>query len=500
MPRSSLYLAAACALAGLLVTNYLPAIFYGFWIDETGSVWMAAGGLSDVVRRCMLWPGQSITFAALQSFFYFPNSPYFEPLFRLPALLALLAVTYVIFRLGKLLHSPTIGLFAVVLFLAHPSTVDVALQARPYSLALLASTASLYFTLRWRQSLRHSHLAAALGNAILAAYFHYLFFTVAGLTFLVYLEQFRSHKNPFRLAATSVAATIALLLPLVIHVRASLGSTQLYEDPLRTRPGLGVIFHHIAPAEISYYVTLGLLLSAFAFFRPASLPTLTPTLPPALPIFTLWIVLSYFLFGAVSRFTSADVFLARYLYFLAPAVCAVLAFLIHRAHPHWAIATLLVITWSFLPRPGLYHPIGDPTYLRELKTPIAFANSLPHPCILFIRSPIVESNKLNWRATDPTQNTFHAPTVAYPSSCQVRYLPFNFVKAAPEVLAALAQGFSEAQAFQGHAYLLFNELEAVFEKSLLEAALKDHSPLTLKVHKPADRNHYWVLELQSATP
>jgi hypothetical protein len=77
---------ALCALVFLLA--WLPRLYWGFWTDEAGTFWMVCKGWREARSRTATWPGRSITYSVLDSFFVSAGL-WKEPLLRVPSVLAI---------------------------------------------------------------------------------------------------------------------------------------------------------------------------------------------------------------------------------------------------------------------------------------------------------------------------------------------------------------------------------------------------------------------------
>src|SRR5579862_5227094 len=77
--------------AGLLlalgaIIAYCPPLARSLWVDEANSYWMACRGPLAAIQRTSHWPGQSLLYAVITSFFCFDGSPLRDLLLRIPAL------------------------------------------------------------------------------------------------------------------------------------------------------------------------------------------------------------------------------------------------------------------------------------------------------------------------------------------------------------------------------------------------------------------------------
>src|SRR3954469_2343483 len=93
-----------------------PRLFRSFWVDEAGTFWMAHEGPIAAVQHTWHWPGQSILFAVISSFFTLQSGPLREFTLRIPALFGLLGAFYFVYRLAEAAIGKGSGSIAVALF------------------------------------------------------------------------------------------------------------------------------------------------------------------------------------------------------------------------------------------------------------------------------------------------------------------------------------------------------------------------------------------------
>ena len=131
-----------CAAAFLLA--WLPRLHWGFWIDETGTFWMACRGWREAINRTATWPAQSILFSVIESFFV-SRGAWMEPLLRIPSVLAIAVSAWQLKRLAEIGIHRNAGWLTLIPFICAPDIVNFGTSARPYALALAASVASFRF-------------------------------------------------------------------------------------------------------------------------------------------------------------------------------------------------------------------------------------------------------------------------------------------------------------------------------------------------------------------
>ena len=189
---------APVLLAVALASAYLPPLTRSLWVDEAGTFWMARGGPLAALAKTWHWPGQSLLFAAIESLFCFDGFFARDLLLRVPALIGGALVCWFVYHFAEDLFGPGSGRVAALLAAFNPMLIEFATQARPYSLAMAAVTAS--FWALYRRRLGWWWVAS-----VLVIYLHYLF-AVVFLAQLVYLMLDRRRVRWLHIAIAVIAA------------------------------------------------------------------------------------------------------------------------------------------------------------------------------------------------------------------------------------------------------------------------------------------------------
>src|SRR6516162_9935263 len=82
------------AVAGAHMTRSL-------WVDEAGTFWMAHEGLIRAIQKTLHWPGQSVLYSVIASFFCFDGRPFRDVLLRIPSLIGLAVGAYFLYRIAE---------------------------------------------------------------------------------------------------------------------------------------------------------------------------------------------------------------------------------------------------------------------------------------------------------------------------------------------------------------------------------------------------------------
>ena len=132
--------------AMVVIQLWFGLIASSLWLDETGTWWIVKDGPVEAMHRAFSWSGQS-------PFFYlvaWASSRIFglnEIALRIPSVLAMSGAIYFLFRIGERIFDRATAAVVAFVFLCVASFY--AIDARPYALALLCLTVSVWALLRW---------------------------------------------------------------------------------------------------------------------------------------------------------------------------------------------------------------------------------------------------------------------------------------------------------------------------------------------------------------
>jgi hypothetical protein len=413
-----------------LIVAYVPPLTRSLWVDEAGTFWMARGGPVAAIERTSHWPGQSILFAALTSLFCAaPSSPLRDLLLRVPALLGGAAACYFMYRFAEDVIGRGAGRIAAVLFAFNPATIDLATQARPYSLAMAAVAASCWALYRWVDSRGRGWLAAYIVSCVLVISLHYLFSVIFAVHAIYLCCEFVSRRRFRRVRELFIAyAVIGLLvMPLLPHIRLLLHESHTL--PFGPKPGALALAELLMPPVFIASIFGAGLVVHFAWSQTAS--GIVPLKMPAAAMMMAWWGFGPLLFFTASNLTSTQVFTDRYLSYSGLALVLLLTYAGYsifgaRTGAIWALMIVLagsavVLLRATHPGPG-DHELGP--FMRVIREESAGPGK-PLPPVMF-QSSLVESNFYDWKSGDRSpQSYLFAPFSAYPMPNRLVPLPFQ---------------------------------------------------------------------------
>jgi hypothetical protein len=428
---------------GFLVTiglaiAYLPPLFRTLWVDEAGTFWMARGGPLSAIAKTWHWPGQSLLYSFIASFFCFDGFPLRDLLLRVPSLIGAAAACYFVFRLAEGVFGPGAGKIASVLFVFHPATIDFATQARPYALGMAAVAASFWTLFRWNANRGRAWLVAWVLFSTLILYLHYMFAIVLGLEAVFLIMEMRRREDwscsgELLTAGAAIGLLTAPILPhLVFLARVA------HTLPFTAKPNAWELSGFLAPSLL----LCGLVGSAAVvhFLGGYDSESCKISLGQLVMMFAWWTGGPLLLFG-ISTFTSLQMFVPRYMSYSGPGLVLLLTWAAFsafgpRAGLIWAVLGVIATTANPLSllrvsQPG-WDELGPVVQLIES----ASANSGELPPVLF-RSELPESDFYNWRAGNAPESYLYTPFAAYPIKNRLVPLPYRLTAEIKEHIVSL---------------------------------------------------------------
>jgi hypothetical protein len=406
-------------LSALLVVTWTPRLFRSFWGDEAGTFWMVHDGFVQAIQKTAHWPGQSILYSAIASFFCFEGSPYRDVLLRIPSLIGLGVASYFLFLLAEKFIGRAAGLTAITLFLFHPAVLAVGIQARPYSLAMAAVTASCWALSEWVRTRSRSHLAVYVFTSALVFYFHYLFAIVLVFQwcYLVCVALVERRAYRFYEIGAATVGSVALTAPLLPSLRLLVSVRQTL--PHMPPPSIATLTDWLAPSPLiaGLLIVPCILLPA----RPFALEPASRQYREFLVLAGSWWLVGPLVFCAISSASSMRIFVARYLCFSLPGQSLLFAFVLHRvAGASRARLCALGAVLLFAANPML--SLRAKASAQELLPVIRILRSEPYAPVFF-PSLLQESLAYDWKSGNVPDSYLFAPLVAYPIANNVIPLP-----------------------------------------------------------------------------
>jgi Dolichyl-phosphate-mannose-protein mannosyltransferase len=387
--------------AALVVLVRLPS---HFWLDETMSYWTASRGFGQILARCALWPHPiiySTLFLALRSM-----GASSEWIYRLPSFLAVGAATFVLFRMSRRIFGSQAAWMSAAAFVSIDPVRFAAGDARPYGLALLLAVISSDLLLRFQN--RPGYRLAALYGFTAAAMLHLqILFGVMLLVHGLYLIYRILEGQRIRLsyAATGAAVLIAVAAPVMIQFMRFTGNPASHS--FAAMPSLS----ELAAAYMPWPGVLGIL---------AILAIVMPTLEwkatnrsDAAFLALLWAMVPPLVFFAISRLTSASLFVTRYFLSYSPGLALCFGIILRSFRPRIVRAAVLSamalsVALSMGRLTSFRHTLG----LGDWGSAAEFINrnvAGDHAPVL-IRSQLIESD---FMPIEPIEDNGNFPQLAY---------------------------------------------------------------------------------------
>jgi hypothetical protein len=397
------------AIAGLAAA-YVPRLQRSLWLDETITLWEVQGGLVPALIRTAHVPGHSLIYAAVSSLFLTENPSARDLLLRIPALASVVLLCWFLYRLAEDSLGTGAGKVAVVVGAFHPFFIEFGTQARPYSMAMAAVTASMWTLFRWIRDGERRWLLWWVAATVCVVYMHFMFLPVLAAQ-LVYILVERK-----RLAVTLAAslAVLALCLPLIPLIRLVVRQAPILVF-VPAPPGWLYLIYSMVPFSLSIaLIAVGAIV--WRYRGEAVRCRLS-----WLGALSVWWLVGPLLLFALSRNSEMRVFVSRYFAYSAPAFALLITALGVRLFGArkaavWALASALLATVFTL---GSERAIGPEELGPAMKLLSAEAPSTP---VIFV-SDVPESNSTNWKDGLVPDNYLFTPLVAYPIRNRIVPLP-----------------------------------------------------------------------------
>ena len=417
------------AIAVLLAAVAAAHMARSLWVDEAGTFWMAHEGMIRAIQKTLHWPGQSVLYSVIASFFCFDGRPFRDVLLRVPSLIGLVVGAYFLYRIAESLVGRGTGLAAMALYLFHPSVMRIGFQARPYALAMASVIASCWALIEWDRSRSRLHLVYYVIASTFIIYLHYIH-AVIFLVQVLYLGVvfvFEGRRKRGWEIVGAGAAVLLLAAPLISHVELLIAKGQTLEfAPI---PSLLDLADSLAPSPLLLRLMLAGIPLAFAGL--AAPGGEGKPRPASGVLMAAWWLSGPVIFFLVSRL-SLHIFVLRYFAFTLPAQSLLFTYCGYRLFGApgariWALLGALFFAVGPL--------IGADTG-EELLPMIQIVRSEAKAPVFF-PSLLVESLSSDWRAGNRPGSYLFAPLVAYPIPNEVYPLPFGVTADAKAYISSI---------------------------------------------------------------
>jgi hypothetical protein len=417
---------ALWVIAALLVlSEWGPRLARSLWVDEANTFFMTHSGIAAAIRITAHWPGQSILYSILESFFTFPNSHFRDFFLRLPSMAASLVTAYFLYRLAERGFGKNAGFAAALLFLLHPNVLGLSTQARSYPLGLAAVAGSSLYLYQWVEDRRRGDLWAYVVASTLVIYFHYMFgmIFVCHAVYLAYVFGIERRWSGWGQLLLGYVGIGVLCLPLAAHMRLLLH--EAHTLPYVPAPDALELSEALLPATIAFGLFAAAILTQFIFRGSLRKPV---ALSRSLTVLLLswWLITPIFFFAA-SISTPMRVFLPRYIASAIPGQTLLLAYAGYTVFEGlsarvWILCAVFLSTASPLAFLSARKTAGEE--LKPFMNVIQDESRTGTPPVFF-SSSLVESDYYDWKAGLNNGSYLFAPFVAYPMKNQLLPLPYT---------------------------------------------------------------------------
>jgi hypothetical protein len=405
--------------AWAVLTLWVLPIPSSFWLDETGTYWIIKDSFRNAFARTMDWQGHS-PFYYLIAWLAHLVPGRTEVILRLPSLIAMIAATWLLYKLTVRLFDAESAPLVVLVFACSEQVAFAAADARPYALSLFLLIGSAWMLVRWLDSGRLLHAAGYVLLAALTIYTHVLL-GIALVAHGIY-AWYRSRKGAVKPTALLAAWTAAglLLLPLLpplllfYRTRGSHFSAGA--------PNVREFLAAIVPPLLAVPAGFGLVIRWLSSQRHSGERGESLMGPKeSMILATGWVLVPLTTLFMLSFFMRGDLFLPRYCVSAAPGLALLVGWWIRAAvtAPARAFAASALIVCATLGFGQLQHGKEDWGGAMAKVRELTAAGDTP----VLIASGFLEAADAEVLTVPKLREALFAPLMLYPAGGRVIRLP-----------------------------------------------------------------------------
>lgn len=335
------------------IVFYRAPITASLWIDEAISFWIISDTFSETISRALNYQGQSPLYFCLLWCFkeVFGSTEY---LLRIPSIVFFILALYFCFYLIKELMSREIALLTLLLLLIQDRVLVAAFSARPYALALLFSLILFWALIKWLKTEKKLYQLIFIFASAAMIYAHYLFGVMLLVVAIIVwqLSGSNAEKSGSTRSSRSRFWQMALSFILIVVLVAP-AFPQLYSLFMRhtslsfaAKPTLFNLIQFVIPPYMLLYMVLVAVFSLIVFGRCWKRDNLPDA--KAFKVLLWWVLLAPCLYFIHALFSSHSFFIERFILWCAPALAAILAYLISGIYPLRAKLTAIALLTLFI--------------------------------------------------------------------------------------------------------------------------------------------------------
>jgi len=380
------------------------------WLDETLSVWVAAGSIEQVIDRAIAYQGQSpLYFLIVHDILGLTRN---DVMLRVPSILALIVAGGVFYRIVRRWFQPEVCLLGVALLFSVDHLLVAGMSVRPYGFALLTALSATLVLLRVVES-EYSFARLLLWTTLMVFtfYFHYLFAGI-GVVHLVFIAyRWRTLAEETRRSFVVVTALgIVGALPGLGQILSLAGRAPALS--FAVAPGLAQLAHSIVPLELAIFVGLGLVFARISGpyrIQREQLRTPRRNLMPLL----VWLSGAPLFFFIHAHVAGHSMYVDRWFLWVAPASCVALSAIVAAIDSPRARFVTIAATLGFM----ILREAERVWHVEDWRGAAAIVRAMPPDEPLLFFSGLVELEDPAV-ITDPNKYSYlMAPLSAY---CVVR--------------------------------------------------------------------------------
>lgn len=424
-----------------IVDLWVVPLRSSFWLDETGTFWIIKDGFSTLWERSINWAGQYPSYF-LVDWVALAAGGRQEWVLRLPSIVAMLAGTWLFYKLAERLFDKATAQMAVLVFVCSEQVSFAAADARPYALGLSMVIGSAWALVSWLDTGRRRYAAGHVVFTVAVVYVHYL--SALSLAVFGIYAVWRSRGERKIAVRKLVASWIAcgiLILPLVppaLHYYQGRAN-----HSFSSTPSVSDLLGAIAPPSLIGLIGVGLLAALLIF--PQSLRGRFEARRGSLLLAAAWALAAPVVLFAVATITPVKLFVPRYFMPCLPGLALVAGWLVCSAVAPAGrrVAAALLVVVSIFGFGTLVHGHEDWAGATRKIRLLPGSATLP----VLAASGFVEARDPNAMNAARFREVLFAPQIMYPLPGPLIRLPYALGTAAEDYVEGLLPRVEQEKRF-----------------------------------------------------
>lgn len=386
------------------------------WLDETVSVWVTQGTLSDTIHRSLNYQSTSPLYFVIL-WFVRQTLGQSELALRLFSVLAIAAAGGFLYAIAKRIAGFQAAILSLAFFVSQDAIQKLAFSARPYAAAILCALWSVYALLRWMENGERAFQAQYLLATLLTIYFQYLYAPLIFIHIAFVSLHAPCDRTKLRYFFFRLLPLLALLLLPAFFQLSHLAQKSLSLKFMMER-SIGDFALALLPLNVVAYLLIALVFAIVYDvyrWRPFSAAEIRIAI-----ILAVWAILPAAWLYAYSGFSAGSVFVDRYYAWAAPGSALFLALVISHIGPARALRNILLVFILM----AFFREVQHQWNFEDWKGAVRKADAAASAQVpILAYSGLIEGDQIDWYSDPEKAAYLKAPFSVYPAANQVIPIP-----------------------------------------------------------------------------